>query len=75
MGLAKETVYLLERVVSLLDNVNISTGFCCCGNELESHGIWCGHSPRDEGEYQASGLRQDIIEHLKGDRANGLQGS
>lgn len=42
---------IIESLINVLENCNISTGICCCGSAVDQHGFGDGHSPVDEGEY------------------------
>ena len=39
-----------DRLAIVLMNVNPDTGYCCCGEPVDSHS---GHSPVDAGGYHA----------------------
>jgi hypothetical protein len=55
-ALLKEAVEALEGWAAIYDNCSISTGYCCCGDAMESHAnpMDCGHSPVDQGWYAAN---------------------
>lgn len=45
---------LLESALEVIKQGDFSTGYCCCGSSMGSHGIGDGHSPVDDGEYNVS---------------------
>lgn len=47
--------------LQMLERALCSTGYCCCGSEMESHGIYDGHGPVDEGDYH----QEKAIANLK----------
>jgi len=59
---------LIRDFISLIHNVNIDTGTCCCGDSMDSHSYGCNHSPRDMGEYAATSLEERAIKLLTIDR-------
>lgn len=48
LELALET---LEKLQWSLERADCSTGYCCCGSNVDGHTFGDGHSPIDEGEY------------------------
>lgn len=42
---------LLQRALDVIEQGSFSTGYCCCGSPVNTHGIGDGHSPVDDGEY------------------------
>lgn len=44
----------LNQSLAVLEQATCSTGYCCCGSSMESHGIYDGHGPVDEGDYYQS---------------------
>ena len=49
----------LRQCVAMLERADCSTGYCCCGSKVDSHGMGDGHSPVDEGDhYQCHALEQ-----------------
>lgn len=48
----------LERAVSFVEHAEVSSGVCCCGDDMERHAnpMDCGHSPRDMWDYAAEGF-------------------
>ena len=58
-------VEALDIALQELRETSAETGFCMCGDKVESHNIGSGHSPVDEGSYR----RCHIIEVLEKTRA------
>lgn len=52
---------LLQQTLDLLENVECSTGVCCCGARMADHGPYDNHSPVDRGDWHQS----QIIEKLR----------
>jgi hypothetical protein len=50
-----ELLEALRYCVGVLEQVDCSTGICCCGSDMQNHGMDDGHSPVDEGQYAQSG--------------------
>ena len=46
----------LSVLVELSERLDFSEGYCCCGDDIDSHGIYSGHSPVDAGDYYSMGL-------------------
>ena len=48
----------LEGWIGVAANCTIESGVCCCGDDMDRHGIPldCGHSPVDHGAYAATQL-------------------
>lgn len=55
---------LLNCCLTALERGKFSTGVCCCGSNVDSHGFYDGHSPVDEGDRYAALLIQDIRQVL-----------
>jgi len=49
-----ELVEALQGCLVMLERANCSTGYCCCGMRVDTHGFGDGHSPVDEGDYHQS---------------------
>jgi len=47
-------VEALEKARDFLKNAPIESGYCCCGDIIESHNIGSGHSPVDAVVYAAN---------------------
>ena len=47
---------LVESAQSLFETCSVTTGDCCCGDNMEGHSspLLCGHTATDSGEYSAS---------------------
>ncbi len=56
---------LLNRVKGLLMNCSVDSGVCGCGDAMEDHSVYCGHSPVDYGQYVADKLLEDIRKYLE----------
>lgn len=46
-----ELIEALKACLEMLENANCSTGHCCCGSSIDSHGFGDGHVAVDEGDY------------------------
>lgn len=44
---------LADSLAEILKNCDVSTGYCCCGDHVDCHGMGSGHSPVDEGAYHS----------------------
>lgn len=42
---------LVKSANDIFQHCEVSVGYCCCGNPVESHGYGDGHSPVDQGAY------------------------
>ncbi len=51
----EELLEALRYCVGVLEDVDCSTGVCCCGSDMQNHGMYDGHSPVDQGQYAQSG--------------------
>jgi len=53
---------LLQQAKNLIENCNVSSGVCCCGDSMDKHTnpMDSGHTPVDFGEYTAHSLLIDI---------------
>jgi hypothetical protein len=49
-----ELLEALRYCVGVLEQVDCSTGICCCGSDMQNHGMDDGHSPVDQGQYAQS---------------------
>lgn len=47
----KDLIVAAKAALEALERADCSTGYCCCGSSVESHGMGDGHSPVDEGSY------------------------
>ena len=67
MSLLREARALLESADELIRQCSITTGACCCGDEMANHSdpMICGHSAVDQGTYYASNLQERIKELLQ----------
>ncbi len=43
---------------------DFSTGVCCCGDSMESHSGWEGHSATDEGDYAIDQAMRAVLEKM-----------
>lgn len=65
-------VIVLENILGILENCDISSGVCMCGDSMEHHGnpMDCGHSPVDQGQYYAGSAieiaKQALHDYQKG---------
>lgn len=50
----------LESAADFLETAPIESGVCCCGDAIDSHGLWSGHSPVDAACYAASQHAESI---------------
>ena len=41
----------IRDLLKIIDQIGISTGYCCCGNPVDGHGMSDEHYPVDEGDY------------------------
>lgn len=53
-------ISLLEQIKNLLSYSDAESGYCMCGDPIESHGYGSGHSPVDSHSYYAMRLVEDI---------------
>lgn len=51
---------LLDGVASFLDVAPLGSGVCCCGDPIEGHSYYSGHSPVDQASYTAGLWAKDI---------------
>ena len=49
-----------EAAINFFRTAPLESGYCCCGDAVESHGMWSGHSPVDELAYHASGVQDQL---------------
>ena len=50
----------LASGISVIDNCDIESGWCCCGESMDNHSnpMTAGHSPVDQGDYTAQEWRK-----------------
>jgi len=36
-----------DSLLGFIQNADVSSGVCCCGDAMDSHGMYCGHNPVD----------------------------
>jgi hypothetical protein len=63
---------LMVRWVAVYENCDITTGYCCCGEDMDRHTdpMHAGHAPVDMGAYQSGKLCSETKEAL-GTKADG----
>lgn len=54
----------LRSAVDFLKSAPLESGYCCCGDAVDAHGMGSGHSPVDELAYAANNLWERIEEAL-----------
>lgn len=54
MNNIKEMEQALYRCISVLENADVITGYCCCGDVANAH-PYCGHAYVDMGGWEAEG--------------------
>ena len=62
----------LQSVMCVLQQAEIKTGVCCCGDSMEGHdpGYNCGHSPLDMFDYYGLPIiraAEDFLEEVHSD--------
>jgi hypothetical protein len=57
---------LLLNAADWLKDAPIESGICCCGDPIEGHSYYSGHSPVDAVQYSAMQLREEIRAALEG---------
>jgi hypothetical protein len=55
----------LGKAIDFLETAPLESGFCCCGDLMESHNMGSGHSPVDELSYYANRIAIDLRQALK----------
>lgn len=60
----EEARAIIESMIAMIGNCNITTGYCCCGSPMEAHTMYDGHSPVDQGEYAARQLYERAMKFL-----------
>lgn len=43
----------LEDLCGVMDHCSVTSGICGCGESMDNHSEWSGHSPTDYGSYVA----------------------
>ena len=56
-----ELLEALRYCVGVLEQVDCSTGVCCCGSDMQNHGMDDGHLPVDQGQYAQSGAIENAL--------------
>ena len=59
------TRLIIASLVNLVKEGDYSNGICCCGDSMENHSTYCGHSPVDSGSYYSSKEFEQILEEIK----------
>ena len=59
---APDLLAIAEGVLGMLQNCSVTSGVCCCGEEIDRHSraMDCGHTPVDSGAYYAKALFEDV---------------
>lgn len=57
---------LLREAKAVVPQGNFDTGYCCCGEPMDTHGFMGNHGPVDEGRHLATNLILRIDEALAG---------
>ena len=57
---------MLRLVDEWLKFAPLESGVCCCGDPIEGHGYYSGHSPVDAVQYSAMQLSDEIRAALEG---------
>ena len=62
MVAAPELLSIATSVLGMLQNCNVTSGVCCCGEEMDRHSraMDCGHTPVDSGGHYAEALFKDV---------------
>jgi hypothetical protein len=60
MTSVQEAQKLLQTCLDFLRDAPLESGICCCGNPIEKHGYYDGHSPVDELSYYSMLLSNKI---------------
>lgn len=56
-----QMIRLIQRARDIFKHCNVTTGVCCCGDDIDKHIPYNdGHSPVDEGSYAVMGWEQDV---------------
>jgi hypothetical protein len=57
---------LVSRGRAIMENCSVTTGVCCCGDDMEKHTspMDCGHSPVDNGTYTADQWHEEACAAL-----------
>lgn len=52
---------LVDRAIHLLENCEVSSGYCCCGDSMDIHSgpMTCDHCAVDSGAYYANNWLSD----------------
>lgn len=58
-------VELIKGLVDLVGYCSVSTGVCYCGDDMDKHTMYSGHSPVDQGTDAAFVLHEKSIALLK----------
>lgn len=57
---------LLRDTLIMLQNCSVESGVCCCGDDMDKHGMAADHTPVDQGAQFAGQLETEIKEYLNG---------
>ena len=57
-----DMVSVPREFLEFVKNAPVSSGTCCCGDQMEGHasGMACGHEPVDQWFYSLSGWLEEI---------------
>jgi hypothetical protein len=60
----REAAYKKQRddLLAFMQSAPVSSGVCCCGSDMEKHGMYDGHSPVDTWDYAVQGWAKQIAE-------------
>lgn len=50
----------VETAINFLRSAPMESGYCCCGEPMDSHGYDSGHSPVDELAYHAGLIEEQL---------------
>ncbi|MNE05066.1 hypothetical protein D3C81_365280 [compost metagenome] len=56
---------LLQSAINTIEMADNSTGVCCCGNNIDTHGVMEDHGPTDEGDYHAGKVLTELRKALE----------
>lgn len=61
-----KAIEALHFYQSIIENCDVSSGICCCGEYMETHSdpMGCGHTPVDQGVYSAHNYYKHVKELL-----------
>lgn len=64
---AKESFEKLESLLYALQQAEIKTGVCCCGDSMDRHDIAynCGHSPVDMFDHYGLPVLKDAMRYVE----------